>query len=101
MKTNPLSQKRWGIIGLSSLVVLLLAGFTGVFGWISVAQLQNEPVNLDVPVVKQAWGTSCGEAVIAMTYNFAHPEIPITEGEVIEYATANGYYTPEKSPYTS
>jgi len=101
MKTNPFSQKRWGIIGLTCLAGLVLAGFTGVFGRVSVAQLQNEPLNLDVPIVKQAWGTSCGEAVIAMTYNYAHPESPITEGEVIEYASANGYYTPDKSPYTS
>jgi len=66
-----------------------------------VAQLQNQPLNLDVPVLKQAWGSSCGEAVIAMTFNFAHPENPIAEGEVIEYAAGNGYYTPDQSPYTS
>ena len=101
MKTNLFSRSQWKIIGLTCVVGLLLAGFTQAFGWISVAQLQNEPVNLDVPVVKQAWGTSCGEAVIAMTYNFAHPESPITEGEVIEYAAGNGYYTPDESPYTS
>jgi hypothetical protein len=36
-----------------------------------------------------------------MTYNFAHPDSPITEGDVTHYASSNGYYTPDKSPYTS
>ena len=101
MKTNLFSSSRSKIIGLTCIVGLLLVGFTQAFGQISVAQLQNQPLNLDVPVLKQAWGTSCGEAVIAMTYNFAHPESPITEGEVIEYAAGNEYYTADISPYTS
>ena len=52
-------------------------------------------------MVQQSSGTSCGEAVIAMAYNFAYPLETISEGEVIEYATAHGYYTPERFPYTS
>jgi len=52
-------------------------------------------------MVQQSSGTSCGEAVIAMAYNFAYPLAIISEGEVIEYALANGYYTPEHFPYTS
>jgi len=101
MKMDLLSQPRIKVIGITCVMGLLLVGFTQAFGRISVAQLQKEPLNLDVPVVQQAWGTSCGEAVIAMAHNFAYPESPITEGKVIEYATINGYYTPEKSPYTS
>jgi len=101
MKMDLLSQPRIKVIGITCVMGLLLVGFTQAFGRISVAQLQKEPLNLDVPVVQQAWGTSCGEAVIAMAHNFAYPESPITEGEVIEYATIHGYYTPEKSPYTS
>ncbi|HET9911084.1 MAG TPA: papain-like cysteine protease family protein [Anaerolineales bacterium] len=80
---------------------LLLAGFTQVRGRYSVSQLQQEPIDLPVSVLRQALSTSCGEAVIVMTYNYAHPETPISEGEVIEYAAANGYYTPDLSPFTS
>jgi len=36
-----------------------------------------------------------------MTYNYADPATPISEQEVIDYATANGYYTEELSPFTS
>lgn len=79
----------------------MLIGFTEAFGQYSLAQLQNEPINLPVPVLKQSRGTSCGEAVIAMTYNYAFPETPITEQEVIEYAAINGYFTEDLSPFTS
>jgi hypothetical protein len=101
MKLYPFIRSRWKVIGLMCGAGLLLVGFTQVFGRVSAVQLQNEPLRLDVPVLQQAWGTSCGEAVIAMTYNFAYPETPITEGEVIDYASDNGYYTPNASPYTS
>jgi hypothetical protein len=86
------------VIGVAG---LLLAGFTQVRGRYSIAQLQQEPIDLPVPVVRQSLSTSCGEAVIAMTYNYAYPETPISEQEVIEYAAANGYYTPDRSPFTS
>ena len=36
-----------------------------------------------------------------MIYNYTYPETPISEQQVIEYATANGYYTPDLYPYTS
>jgi hypothetical protein len=36
-----------------------------------------------------------------MVYNYAYPETPLTEQEVIGYASVNGYYTPEKYPFTS
>src|SRR5215208_5726110 len=81
------------ILSLLCVGGLLLIGFTEAFGQYSVSQLQNEPISLPVPILKQSQGTSCGEAVIAMTYNYAHPDTPITEQEVIEYAAANGYYT--------
>jgi hypothetical protein len=79
----------------------MLIGFTQAFGQYSISQLQNEPINLPVPVLKQSRGTSCGEAVIAMTYNYAYPSTPITEQAVIEYATANGYFTEDLPPFTS
>ena len=80
---------------------LALIGFTGAFGQYSLAQLQSEPINLPVPVLQQSRGTSCGEAVIAMTYNYAYPNMPITEQQIIEYAAANGYFTEDLPPFTS
>jgi hypothetical protein len=80
---------------------LLALGFTQAFGQYSISQLQQEPLSLQVPVLRQSRGTSCGEAVIAMTYNYAFPEDPIGEQEVIEYATANGYFTEGEPPFTS
>ena len=80
---------------------LLLAGFTEMRGRYSISRLQQEPLDLPVPVMQQSRRTSCGEAVIAMTYNYAYPDAPISEQEVIEYAAANGYYTEDLSPFTS
>jgi uncharacterized protein YkvS len=102
MKTNKLSflrSKR--ILGFLSVAGLIIVGFTGVAGQFSTARLQQDPPILDVPAVRQSLGTSCGEAVIAMTYNYAYPETPITERQVIDYAATNGYYTPDLPPWTS
>ena len=101
MNTNKTIPTRWKLIGLCSLGLLIFAGFTQMAARNSVSRLQTEPIFLEVPMVKQSSGTSCGEAVIAMVYNFAYPQGIISEGEVIEYASANGYYTPERFPYTS
>ena len=79
----------------------MLIGFTEAFGQYSTSQLQQEPLSLPVPVLLQSRGTSCGEAVIAMTYNYAFPTTPITEQQVIEYAAANGYFTEDLPPFTS
>ncbi len=100
-KRKKFSRVHLWIIGLICLAGLLLAGFTEVRGRYSVAQLQEQPLDVPVPVLQQSRSTSCGEAVIAMTYNYAHPEAPISEGEVIEYATVNGYFTEDLSPFTS
>lgn len=80
---------------------LLVIGFTEAFGQYSTSQLQNEPIHLQVPVLQQSRGTSCGEAVITMTYNYAYPSTPVTEQEVIEFAAANGYFTEGIPPFTS
>jgi len=101
MKTNRFSPVRLRIIGLISVGVVVLAGFTEMVGRYSISQLQQDPLNLQVPIVKQSRGTSCGEAVIAMTYNYAYPNTPITEQEVIDYASTNGYYTEGREPFTS
>lgn len=95
------NHTRLKLITLCGIGALILAGFTQVTGRNSIARLQTEPILLDVPTLKQASGTSCGEAVTAMVYNYAYPENAISEAQVTEYAIANGYYTPEKFPYTS
>ena len=102
MKTNKSAFSRSRKI-LSFLCVggLVLIGFTEAFGQYSLSQLQQEPAHLPVPVLQQSRGTSCGEAVIAMTYNYAYPNTPITERQVIEYAAANGYFTEDLPPFTS
>ena len=102
MKSRKLSFSRASkIVGLICLSGLLFLGFTQVRGQYSISQLQQAPILLEVPVLQQSRGTSCGEAVIAMVYNYVHPEAPITERQVIEYAAANGYYTEDLYPYTS
>jgi hypothetical protein len=101
MKRKKFSRVPLRIIGLICVAGLLLAGFTQVRGRYSMSRLQQEPLDLPVPVMRQSLSTSCGEAVIAMTYNYAYPDTPIREQEVIEYAAANGYYTADLYPYTS
>lgn len=98
-KLNFLRSRR--ILGFLSVAGLIIVGFSGVAGQYSTAQLQQELLILDIPAMRQALGTSCGEAVIVMTYNYAYPDTPITEQQVIEYAAANGYYTPDLPPWTS
>ena len=99
MEKNKLTRLK--IISLIGIGALALAGFRQMLGQYSVSRLQQEPLNLEVPVVKQLTGTSCGEAVIVMAYNYAHPITPLNEQEVIEYATAQGYFTPGVPPFTS
>ncbi len=101
MKRKKFSHFPLRIISLLCVAGLLLAGFTEVRGRYSASRLQQEPLDLPVPALQQALSSSCGEAVIAMTYNYAHPDAPISEREVIEYAAANGYYTADVYPYTS
>lgn len=67
----------------------------------SVSRLQQEPLNLLVDIIQQSKSTSCGEAVIAMVYNYAYPQTPINEQQVIEYAAGHGYYTEDFPPFTS
>lgn len=97
-KFNFLRTRR--ILGFLSVAGLIIVGFTGIAGQYSTARLQ-QPLILDVPALRQSLGTSCGEAVIAMTYSYAYPQSPITEQQVIDYAANNGYYTPDLPPWTS
>src|SRR5215213_6089480 len=102
MKTKelPLSRPR-RILSMICVTGLLIVGFTQAVGQYSLSQLQQGPLALQVPVMLQSRGTSCGEAVIAMTYNYSHPGAPISEQQVIEYAAAKRYYTEELPPFTS
>ncbi|HJR78486.1 MAG TPA: papain-like cysteine protease family protein [Anaerolineales bacterium] len=102
MKTRKLSPSSLKIISLISIGGLFLyAGFTRMAGQTSIARLQQEPLNLAVNVIRQSRGTSCGEAVITMVYNYAFPQTPMTEQEVIDYAAAHGYFTEGIPPFTS
>ena len=101
MKMNKFTRTPLKFISLICIAGLVLAGFTQVFGRTSTDELAQQPLSLDVPVVKQAWSTSCGPAVIAMTNNYAHPNTSISEQQVIEYAAAKGYYLVDKPPFTS
>ena len=86
----------WIVIGL-----ILFMGANVITTQMRTSQLQTEPLILEVPVLQQSLGTSCGEAVIAMVYNYAHPGTTISEAQVIEYASAQGYFTEGIPPYTS
>ena len=92
---------RLKILSLIGIGALALAGFSQMMNQYSISRLAEDPLNLQVPVLKQLTGTSCGEAVIAMAYNYAYPQTPLTEQEVIDYATAQGYFTPSVPPFTS
>ena len=96
----------------SFLPSLLAIGLTGVVyllseqrAQIAVRQLpgllSQAPLDFAVPAITQSRPTSCGEAVVAMAYNFAHPESRISERAVIDYAAAKGYFTESAEPYTS
>jgi hypothetical protein len=102
MKTNQqtFSRSRRILIFLCA-GALLMIGFTQAFGQYSMSQIQKESLQLQVPVMQQSRGTSCGEAVITMVYNHAYPGTLLTEQEVIEYAASNGYFTENLSPFTS
>ena len=92
------------ILSLFSLIFvggLAYAGSMQIYGQYLASKLQQNPLNLKVAPLQQVRGTSCGEAVITMVYNYAYPQTPIREQDVIEYATAEGYFTETVSPYTS
>jgi hypothetical protein len=82
--------------------VLLSSGFTLKKDGYWTRQLrQNGKMNLPVSAILQSKITSCGEAVIVMVYNYAYPESQVSEGEVIDCAADEGYYTERKPPFTS
>jgi len=91
-------------LATSSLIgagLLALAGLTQIYAAHITSRLRGGPLQLQVPPIRQATSTSCGEAVIVMAYNYAHPQAPLTEQAVIDYAAANGYFTEGMPPFTS
>ena len=94
-------QSRLKLIGLIGVGALALAAFSQMLQQSSIARLQQEPLDIQVEAIQQSKSTSCGEAVIVMAYNYSHPQTPIHEQEVIEYATTQGYFTEEIPPFTS
>jgi len=91
------------LLAFSSILVggLAYVSFTQIYRGNAMSELQESPLNLPVPPIKQLRGTSCGEAVITMVYNYVYPQTPIAEQDVITYATEQGYFTEAVSPYTS
>lgn len=94
-------QSRLKLIGLIGIGALALAAFSQLLQQSSIRRLQQESLDMQVDAIQQSKSTSCGEAVIVMAYNYAHPHTPIHESEVIEYAAAQGYFTEEVPPFTS
>jgi hypothetical protein len=94
-------QSRLKIIGLIGIAALALGAFRQMLQQSAIDKLQQEPLSIEVEAIRQSKPTSCGEAVIAMAYNYAYPGTPISEQDVIEYAASHGYFTEEISPFTS
>jgi len=90
------------ILNLLCIGALLSTGFSAITdGYWGRKLRKYGAMNLPVDVVLQSKLTSCGEAAIAMAYNYAYPETRVNEREVIAYAVERGYYTEGKFPYTS
>jgi hypothetical protein len=99
---NKALSMRQVILNLLCIGAFLSSGFTSITeGYWGRQLLKYGKMNLLVDVVVQSKLTSCGEAAIVMTYNYAHPETRLNERSVIEYAVEQGYYTERKFPYTS
>jgi hypothetical protein len=64
-------------------------------------KVDDQPLQLDVQPALQSEPNSCGEAAILMAYNYAYPQAPIDEAQIIRYAKSMGYYTPRRFPFTS
>jgi hypothetical protein len=94
-------RSRLKLIGLIGIAALALAAFSQMLQQSSIARLKQEPLDIQVEAIQQSRSTSCGEAVIVMAYNYADPQAPIHEQDVIEYATTQGYFTEQIPPFTS
>ena len=89
------------IFALFCISSLLYSGFEPLPEDYMIRQLQQEPLNLQIEPIQQKKITSCGEAAITMAYNYANPEEPVKELDVVAFATQKGYYTDDRQPFTS
>lgn len=90
-------------ITLTTLMSLVSVGFIPIPDH-DEEQLSEQPlesVYLTVKPLQQRKITSCGEAAITMAYNYAYPETPLQELDVIAFAMQNDYYIDNLFPYTS
>jgi len=94
-------KKLLAIASLAGLAYLVFAGISHVAAQYLVGAMPDDAVVLPVAPIQQGRVTSCGEAAIVMAHNYAHPDSPLDEASVIEYAISQGYYTPELKPFTS
>ena len=81
---------------------LLSSGFTSLpVEEQLIHQLELGPLSLPVKPIQQKKITSCGEAAMTMAYNYAYPQVPLKELDVIAFSMANRYYVDNHPPFTS
>src|SRR5689334_17077863 len=92
------------------LAVIIMACISSLLnsGFISVSvedyliyRLEQGLLSLNVKPIQQKKITSCGEAAITMAYNYAYPQEPLAELDVIAFSMKNGYYVDDRPPFTS
>jgi len=89
------------ILSLAGIAFLLFASFNRAAAAYLTASLPGSSVLLPISPIQQRTSTSCGEAVIVMAHNYAHPDSLLDEASVIQYAAAQSYYTADLEPFTS
>jgi hypothetical protein len=96
-------------LSLALLVTLLLLGIGGPV-YTAIARLDEQslsrrldekPLQLELEPVLQLEPNSCGEAAILMAYNYAYPDAPLDEAQILRYARSMDYYTANRFPFTS
>ena len=101
MKTKKSVPTSLAIFALVCISSLLYNGLLPLSEEYLISQLQQTPLNLQIKPLQQKKITSCGEAAITMAYNYAYPESPVKELDVVAFATEKGYYTDDRPPFTS
>jgi hypothetical protein len=98
-----MNKRTFSLLTVFSLITagLFTTSWIRIINYNLAVSLEDTPVVLDIPAIAQSQATSCGEAVIVMAYNFAYPQTPIHESEVIQYASEKGYFTDLEEPFTS
>jgi uncharacterized protein YvpB len=101
-----MKQARYVPVLAAALSWFAASGFySGVFAARNTTEVPRHPeaasVLLDVNPIQQSLTTSCGEAAIAMAYQYADKGSILDEESIVEYAMAEGLYTPDAAPFTS